>query len=102
YPVIVRPSRSALSASTAHARLDVGWAGVPCITLRAETEWTETLEAGWNRLAGSDPALVGRLLADAAFMDRTRPRPALFGDGRSAERVVAALEDLDRGRGAGA
>ena len=72
-------------------------AGVPCITLRGETEWTETVEAGWNRLAGSDSGAVRAALADETFMDRSRPRPELFGDGRAAERVVAALERLGAG-----
>ncbi|HEY7525711.1 MAG TPA: UDP-N-acetylglucosamine 2-epimerase (non-hydrolyzing) [Candidatus Limnocylindria bacterium] len=70
-------------------------AGTPCITLRAETEWVETVAAGWNRVAGEDPDALRAALADAAFMDRSRARPELFGDGHAAERIVAALERLD-------
>jgi UDP-N-acetylglucosamine 2-epimerase len=72
-------------------------AGVPCITLRAETEWVETVAAGWNRLAiHADD--VRQALADHAFMDRSRPRPERFGDGQAARRVVVALERLHRAR----
>jgi UDP-N-acetylglucosamine 2-epimerase len=70
-------------------------AGVPCITLRTETEWVETVEAGWNRVIGHDPDALRGALADVRFMDRARPRPELFGDGHAAARVVAALERLD-------
>ena len=63
--------------------------GTPCVTLREETEWIETLEGGWNILAGSD---AERILAAAK---RPRPAgtpPAVFGDGHAAERMVAVLE----------
>jgi len=66
--------------------------GVPCVTLRDETEWVETLEGGWNVLAG---AQTERILAAAR---RGRPAGAplpLFGDGRAAERMVEALERDD-------
>jgi UDP-N-acetylglucosamine 2-epimerase len=63
--------------------------GVPCVTLRDETEWVETLEGGWNVLAGAD---AERILAAA---QRSRPSgapPPVFGDGHAAEKMVAALE----------
>lgn len=62
----------------------------PCVTLREETEWDETVECGWNRLVGADPDLIREALSENG---ERPPRPDPFGDGRAAERIVAALED---------
>jgi UDP-N-acetylglucosamine 2-epimerase (non-hydrolysing)/UDP-GlcNAc3NAcA epimerase len=62
--------------------------GVPCITLREETEWVETVEGGFNRLAGLDPARVRAALADLAM---PAERPPYYGDGRAAEAIADIL-----------
>ena len=60
---------------------------VPCTTLRSETEWTETLDGGWNVL---DPDL--QRVAELAARPRPKSRQAQpYGDGAAAEKVVAEL-----------
>ena len=89
---------AAIATDSGGVQKEAYLAGVPCITLRGETEWVETVAAGWNRVIGLEASALRAALDDGQFMDRGRSRPDLFGDGMAASRIVAALEGLQRRR----
>jgi len=66
---------------------------VPCVTVRPETEWVETVAAGWNRLAGTGEEIID------AITRRWWPdaHEQLYGDGRAARRIVEILVELASG-----
>ena len=59
--------------------------GVPCLTLRDETEWQETVTAGWNRLVGVEPEHV---LAEWTTFAPAAEQPPIFGDGTAGEQIA--------------
>ncbi len=65
------------------------WLGVPCVTMRDQTEWVETVEAGWNMLVGADPQKIVDAVRSFSPADE---HPQLNGDGQSAEKCVLFLE----------
>jgi UDP-GlcNAc3NAcA epimerase len=69
--------------------------GVPCVTLRDETEWVETVEVSWNRLVGTDPQQIVEA-ANHCWNTRPAKHPDLYGDGHSAERIAQILGGKQR------
>jgi UDP-GlcNAc3NAcA epimerase len=87
--LVLEENAEAIVTDSGGVQKEAYFAGRPCITLREATEWSETVEAGWNVLVGTDPAAI------AGAMSSFRPsaeRPILYGDGHASERVVEAIE----------
>jgi UDP-N-acetylglucosamine 2-epimerase len=64
------------------------WLRVPCVTLRTETEWVETVAQGWNTLAGSD---VDRIVAAAVSPVRPEVHEDVYQGKGSVARLLRLL-----------
>jgi UDP-GlcNAc3NAcA epimerase len=65
--------------------------GVPCVTVREETEWPELVDAGWNTLAPprGQESVVSAVLAAIGTRGR---ETAVFGDGTAARKTAAIIQ----------
>jgi len=68
---------------------------VPCVTLRDEAEWVETVEAGWNVLVGCDLDRIRQTVLNPPSLSLTSvpltPTSSPYGEGRAAERMIGIL-----------
>jgi len=63
----------------------------PCVTVREETEWVETVECGWNVLVGADLEKISDALNQEWVPLPKKPEP--YGDGEASKKIVEVLED---------
>ena len=63
--------------------------GVPCITMRDETEWVETVESGWNTITGEDKK---KILVAASSLEKGIADFSPYGDGNASENILNIIK----------
>lgn len=69
------------------------FAGKPCITMRDETEWVETVECGWNLIVGTD---VEKIVDALNNFNPKSERINLFGEGNTANIIVNIISEMTK------
>lgn len=89
--VMLEQNASLIATDSGGVQKEAFFHRVPCVTLRDETEWTELVESGWNRLA---PPVPGADIADAmkAALGSKGLEVKPYGQGDAAERIALALK----------
>jgi UDP-N-acetylglucosamine 2-epimerase (non-hydrolysing)/UDP-GlcNAc3NAcA epimerase len=89
---LVRAARAVITDSGG-VQKEAFLAAAPCLTMREETEWVETVEAGWNRLIGLRADAVRSALDELPQPGEPSPAAEIYGGGRAGERVAEAVAD---------
>ncbi len=90
--VVLEENARLIATDSGGVQREAYFLGIPCLTLRDETEWVETVETGWNRLVGTDPE---RILEAWFHFAPPAERPPIFGDGTAAQRIAQILDGRD-------
>lgn len=84
----------ALMTDSGGMQKEAYWLHKKCITIRTETEWTETLVGGWNQLVFNELASIKRLLN--VLPDSNAYDPSLYGDGQAGKEILSLIIDKFR------
>ena len=88
--VLERHARAILTDSGG-VQKEAYWFRVPCLTLRGETEWVETVKSGWNALVGTE---TGNILEGLIKIERKKPvgrQRNFFGDGKAGKKILQVI-----------
>jgi len=89
--MIIEENASCILTDSGGIQKEAFLLGVRCLTLREETEWVETVQAGWNQLVGiSTEKIVNAVETWFPSSDR----PPFYGDGYAAQKIVEILYNI--------
>jgi UDP-GlcNAc3NAcA epimerase len=77
---------------------EAAFLGVPCLTLRNETEWVELVELGWNSIVPPGPGMSLSKAVDEACAKTRAPLAEAFGSGDAARAIAAIISNYGAGR----
>ena len=86
--LLLEKNASAIFTDSGGVQKEAYFFGVPCITLRDETEWVETVESGWNNLVGADKEMITNAFERATPGDSS---VNFYGDGTAAKRMIKLI-----------
>jgi len=86
--LILEQNEKAILTDSGGMQKEAYFFGVPCVTMRTETEWVETVEEGWNVVTGANRE---KIVAEVRCFKTDNPRPELYGNGRATEKIVHHL-----------
>lgn len=87
--VMLEKSAKMILTDSGGIQKEAYWLKVPCITLRDETEWVETVKEGWNILVGANTSLI---LDSVYGFSLPSTHPMLYGDTQTVKRCISFLE----------
>ena len=89
--LILEQNAKAIITDSGGIQKEAYFFGVPCITMRSETEWVETVEAGWNVVVGADR---GKIVNAVMSFKSGSTHQKLYGNGKAAENIIQYLKAL--------
>ncbi|PKN83556.1 MAG: UDP-N-acetylglucosamine 2-epimerase (non-hydrolyzing) [Chloroflexi bacterium HGW-Chloroflexi-8] len=92
--IMLEKSASIIMTDSGGVQKEAYWFEVPCITLREETEWTETVDAGWNRLVNISTDDLKRTIQNIKI---PQVHPAFYGNGEASVLISDRIVDMMQG-----
>jgi len=93
--IVLESNAKAILTDSGGVQKEAYFGGVPCVTLRNETEWGELVEHGFNRLGGHEPERIRKAFEE--IVDKVIPSDQeLYGGGRASEKTVSLLSQTPR------